>query len=434
MLSIDFIKENKKQVEQSIKKRGMQLDLDKLLELDKKRRDLIAKVEKLRASRNKISEVKGKPSSEQIEKATEIKNQLQSLEPDLKETEQQFNQLLARVPNLLHSDVPEGKDESDNKPIRKWGAPPKFNFEPKDHVELGKKLDIIDTKKSAKISGARFCYLKNEAVLIQFALVQYTLNVLTSEKQLKKISQKVQKNYPAKPFIPVVPPVMIRPQVFKKMARLNKEDKEEKYYFPKDNIYLIGSAEHTLGPLHMNETIKEEKLPLRYLGYSTAFRREAGSYGKDTRGILRVHQFDKLEMESFTSSDDSFREQEFFIAIQEHLMQQLKIPYQVVAICTADMGKPDFRQVDVEAWIPSQEKYRETHTSDLMTDYQSRRLNTKVKKKDGTAEFVHMNDATAFAIGRTLIAILENYQKKNGSIEVPKALQKYLSFKVIRPK
>ena len=202
----------------------------------------------------------------------------------------------------------------------------------------------------------------------------------------------------------------------------------------RDNLYLIGSAEHTLGAMHMDQTFFEQNLPLRYIGFSTSFRREAGSYGKDTKGILRVHQFDKIEMESFTIPEDSKIEQDFFVAIQEYLMKSLEIPYQVVMICTGDMGTPDARQLDIEAWLPGQNKYRETHTSDLMTDYQARRLNTKVKLKSGKTEFVHMNDATAFAIGRTLIAILENYQQKDGSVLVPKVLQALTGFDKIMPK
>jgi len=225
---------------------------------------------------------------------------------------------------------------------------------------------------------------------------------------------------------------MIKPDVYTKMARLSPEDKTERYYIPSDDIYLVGSAEHTLGPIHIDQIIPEADLPIRYVAFSTAFRREAGSYGKDTRGILRVHQFDKIEMESFSKPEDSVLEQNFFVAIQEYLVKSLEIPYQVVSICTGDMGKPDARQIDIECWIPSQKKYRETHTSDLMTDYQARRLNTKLKRRDGKIEFVHMNDATAFAIGRILVAILENYQQKDGSIKVPKVLQKYCGFKVIK--
>jgi seryl-tRNA synthetase len=210
----------------------------------------------------------------------------------------------------------------------------------------------------------------------------------------------------------------------KKMDRFDPID--DRYYFKEDKQLLVGSAEHSLGPIHMNQIIKEENLPIRYIGYSTAFRREAGTYGKDMRGILRCHQFDKLEMESFTTAENGLAEQNLIVAIQEYIVGQLEIPYQVVAICTGDIGKPDYRQIDIECWMPGQNKYRETHTSDYMTDFQSRRLNTKYKKTDGKTELVHMNDATAAAIGRMLIAILENYQQKDGSVKIPKVLQKYM--------
>ena len=342
------------------------------------------------------------------------------------------SKLLREVPNIPLPDVPVGKDDTENKVLKIWGKVPVFNFTPKDHVALGQDLDLISTEKASTITGARFAYLKREAALLEFALVQYVLSVVTSEKILKKIADSVEKEYSPKPFIPVVPPVMIRPEVFRKMGRLTEADKEERYYLQQDDLYLVGSAEHTLGPLHMDETLPEEALPLRCLGFSTAFRREAGSYGKDMKGILRVHQFDKLEMESFTAPEDSLKEQNFFVAIQEYLMQGLELPYQVVAVCTGDMGKPDARQIDIETWLPGQEKYRETHSADLMQDFQARRLNIKVKRKDGKIEFAHMNDATAFAIGRTLIAILENYQQKDGSVKMPRVLQGYVGKKEIK--
>jgi seryl-tRNA synthetase len=246
---------------------------------------------------------------------------------------------------------------------------------------------------------------------------------------LREIADGVKKGYNAKAFVPVVPPVMIRPEVYERMDRL--EPKEERYHIPSDDLYLIGSAEHTLGPLHMDETLAEKDLPIRYIGFSTSFRREAGSYGKDTRGILRVHQFDKLEMESFTVAEDSTTEQDFIVAVQEYLVRSLELPYQVVAICTGDMGKPDARQLDIETWMPGQNRYRETHTSDLMTDYQARRLGTKVKRANGKMELVHMNDATAFAIGRILIAIIENNQTADGKIRVPDVLQPYVGADLI---
>ena len=211
------------------------------------------------------------------------------------------------------------------------------------------------------------------------------------------------------------------------MARLSSETEIERYLISRDNQYLIGSAEHTLGPMHIDQTLNENVLPLRYFAFTPAFRREAGSYGKDTKGILRQHQFDKIEMESFTTPEDGVREQNFFVAIQEYLMQSLKIPYQVVAICTGDMGGPDYRQIDIESWMPGQNRYRETHTSDYMTDYQSRRLQTRVRMNKGETIFVHMNDATAFAMGRTIIAILENYQQEDGLIKIPEVLKQYMN-------
>jgi len=290
-------------------------------------------------------------------------------------------------------------------------------------------LGIIDVETAGKVSGTRFAYLKGDAVRLEFALVQYAMEILSNPTILESIAEGVKPGYSARVFNPVVPPVMIRPEVFQKMARL--EPKEERYYIPADDVFLVGSAEHTLGPLHMNEIIPEEKLPLRYVGFSTAFRREAGSYGKDTRGVMRVHQFDKVEMESFCLPEDSITEQELFVNIQEYLMWSLELPYRIVMCCTADQGDPDARHIDLETWMPSQNQYRETHSADMMTDYQSRRLNTRVKRKDGRLEFVHMNDATVFAIGRTIIAIMENYQTKEGKIEVPKVLQKYLGKEII---
>lgn len=418
MVDINLIREKPEDFKKAVK--AKQLDpsiVDAVLKLDEARRKLIAEVENLRADRNKAAKEKD------VAKGKEIKKQLQEVEPKLAEVEKEYLETLKQVPNLFSDDTPIGKDESENKVIRKWGTPRKFDFTPKDHLELGEALGIIDVKTAGKVAGTRFGYFLSDAVLLEFALVQFALTVLTDRDTLKEIAEKVEPGYSSKPFIPVVPPVMIKPEIFEKMARL--EPRDDRYYIESDDLYLIGSAEHTLGPLHMDETLPLKDLPLRYVGFSTSFRREAGTYGKDTRGVLRVHQFDKIEMESFTSPEDSIKEQNFFVAIQEHLMQALEIPYEIMAICTGDMGKPDFRQIDLNSWLPGQDKYRETHTSDLMTDYQARRLNTKVQTKDGP-EYVHMNDATAFAIGRTIIAILENYQNKDGSVTVPEVLRKWV--------
>jgi seryl-tRNA synthetase len=338
--------------------------------------------------------------------------------------------MMLQVPNVPSADTPLGEDEGGNAVIRQVGEKKAFDFEPKEHYILGEQLGLIDTKRAAEVSGSRFAYLFGDLVLMQFGLVQHVLRTLTDASVLGKIIAGSGLDVAAKPFIPVVPPVFIKSGPFEAMARI--DPREERYHIPEDDAFLIGSAEHTLGVLHMGETIDESELPLRYIGYSSAFRREAGSYGKDMKGILRLHQFDKLEMESFTTKERSLAEQDYFVAIQEYLVQSLGIPYQVVQICTGDMGVPDARQIDIECWLPGQGKYRETHTSDLMTDYQARRLGTRVKRAGGEKEYVHMNDATAFAIGRTLIAILENYQQADGSVVVPEVLRPYVGKDVIR--
>ncbi len=418
MLDIQFIRDNPEKVKKATEAKQLPGKLvDEFLVIDKKWRQLLGEVEELRNQRNQAAKAKD------VKKGKEIKVKLQKLEPELRKLEEKHQEALWKIPNLLADDVPFGKDETENKAVRKWGKLPKFDFKPKDHLELGEALDIIDVKTASEVVGTRFGYFKGDAVLLEFALIQYALSILTNEEEITRIAKKVDKDLSTKPFVAVVPPVMIRPDVFDKMARLHPV--EERYYIKSDDIYLIGSAEHTLGSMHMNETFAEKDLPIRYAGFSTSFRREAGSYGKDTRGVLRVHQFDKLEMESFTIPEDGEREQDLFVAIQEHLMQALKLPYQVVAMCTGDTGAPDYRQIDIETWLPGQNKYRETHTSDYVTDYQARRLNTKVQL-GGRTEYVYMNDATAFAIGRTIIAILENYQQKDGSVIVPEVLRKYM--------
>jgi seryl-tRNA synthetase len=250
------------------------------------------------------------------------------------------------------------------------------------------------------------------------------LDILTNEETLQGIANEIGSSVKVKSFIPVIPPVFIRPVVQVKMARFMAP--EDHYMFPNDDLMLIGSAEHTLGSQHMNHIFNESDLPIRYAGYSTAFRREAGTYGKDTNGILRQHQFDKLEMEVFSLPEVSIPEQDFLVAIQEYVLRKLGLAYQVVSVCTGDMGFPDYRQIDIETWMPGQNKYRETHSSDHTGGFQARRLNTRVKRSDGKIEPVHMNDATVVAIGRTLIAIIENYQQEDGSIKIPEVLQKYM--------
>lgn len=430
MIDVRLLREESEKVKEKIETKNADPALvGKFLEVDRKWREAVLAGDELRSQQNKMSQRYQELTDPEKEELKSYKEKIKKSEEETRTLETERELIWAQIPNLPSDDTPIGKDESENKVVSKWGTPAEFDFTPLSHFELGEKLGIIDIKKAAEVSGSRFAYLKGAAVMLEFALVQYVLNTLQDAQVLKEIAENVQPGYSPKPFIPVIPPVMIRPETFYRMARI--EPKDERYYMPQDDLYLIGSAEHTLGPLHMDEVIPEEELPLRYIGFSTSFRREAGTYGKDMQGILRVHQFDKLEMESFTTAEDGRLEQDFMVAIQEYLTRSLGIPYQVVSICTGDMGAPDARQIDIEMWVPSQNKYRETHTSDYNTDYQSRRLNTKVKRKDGSAELVHMNDATAFALSRTPIAIIENYQTKDGKVRVPEVLQKYLGKSVI---
>ena len=428
MLDIKFIRQNIEIVKKAIQNKNIDLDLDKLLAADERKRHVMTELEQLRSEQNKKS--KGPQSPENIEESRGLKEKIKLLEKELEIVDKEFNDLALKVPNIPSEDTPVGKDESENKVLRQVGKITQFNFKPKEHWELGQELDVIDMERAAKVSGARFAYRKGAIPLLELAVINYTFSVLTNEDTLKKIGKKAKLDISSKPFRPIFPPVMIKPEVFQKMDRL--EPKEERYHIPSDDIYLIGSAEHTIGSMHMDETLKEEEMPVRYIGFSTAFRREAGSYGKDVKGLIRMHQFDKLEIESFTFPEDSQKEQDFIVAIIEHMVQDLGLPYQVLIMCTGDMGKQDARHIDIEIWMPGQNKYRETHTSDLMTDFQARRLNTKVKRVSGESQYVHMNDATAFALSRIVVAIMENYQTEKGTIKIPKVLQKYTGFKEIK--
>lgn len=420
MLDIKFIRENPNVVKTAVQNKNSKVNVDELLQLDAEVRAMQAELDTMRSEqKQKSREARG----ESLELKT-LKQKIQAHELRHGQLANKLTTMLLLVPNIPFDDVPVGKDESGNVVIREVGDKPKFNFEPKDYLTLAEALDIIDVKTAAGVSGSRFGYFKGAAALLEFALVSFAFSVLGNESTLKKIAKAAGlKTVSTKPFIPIVPPVMLKPEVYRKMARLDPV--EERYHIPSDDLYLAGSAEHTMGPMHMDHTFEEKDLPVRYVGFSTCFRREAGSYGKDTKGILRVHQFDKVEMESFCNPANSHQEFEFIVACQEYLWQQLKVPYRLVNICTGDMGAPDAKQIDIEAWMPGQGVYRETNTADFNTDYQARRLGTKVKLGN-KPEFVHMIDATTFAISRTPIAIIENYQQADGSIAIPKVLQPFM--------
>lgn len=448
MIDIQFIRDFPDEVQKKSGQKGYKVDIAKLLRLDKDRRELISVVENIRAKRNEnADQIKkaGKPTQEQIDQGKVIKVELAEKEEYLNKTEEEFQTLLKQIPNMPLPGVPVGASEEENVEVKKVGQPNKFGFEPKNHWQIAQEKGWIDKERAAKVSGARFAYIKGDLVKLQFAIIQFTLDVLTDEKILKKIIDDNSLNVSAKAFVPVLPPYMIRTEVYDAMDRL--EPSEDRYKLENDDLWLQGSAEHVLGSMHMKEDIPHDDLPLRYLGYASSFRREAGSYGKDTEGIFRMHQFDKLEMESITDEKAGLDEHKLLVAIQEYLMQQLKIPYRVLEKCTADIGKPNAKGVDIDAWLPGQDQYRETHTADYMTDYQSRRLNMLYRKwisapeqdslarpegafSSGSKVFlVHTNDATAFALGRTMIAIVENYQDNNGDVIIPKVLQKYMGGK-----
>ncbi len=420
MLDIRFIKENKDIVAEAVKNKNSSVDLDALLALYEKRVDLRRQLDELNAKRNQAAKDRN------IEEGQRLKGEAEALEKSFAEVDKEYMAIMLKVPNMPSADTPVGKDENENQVLRQVGEKPQFSFKPKEHHEIGAELGVIDTETATEVSGPRFAYLKGDLALLHFAVVNYVFSILTSREKLAEIASGAGITIDAKPFIPVVPPVMIKPAVMNRMARL--EPRDERYAIPADDAYLIGSAEHVLGPMHMDEVFAEKDLPIRYAGYSTSFRREAGTYGKDMKGIIRLHQFEKLEMETFCLPETSMQEQNFLVAIQEYINKSLGLPYEVMICCTGDMGDPDHRHIDINTWMPGQDKYRETHSADHMASYQSRRLNTRVKREDTKMEYVHMNDATASA-GRTLVAILENYQEADGRVRIPDALKPYMAGK-----
>lgn len=432
MLDITYIRDNREQVAAAARNKNIEVDLDKLFNLDEQRRDLTQTADNLRQQRNQHADsIKGgKPSQEQIEAGKQIKESLMRVEGELTPVETEFTELLKQVPNVPSDDTPIGKTEEENQVVFEWGDKPKFDFEPKNHWEIAQLSGWIDKERAAKVSGARFAFLLGPLVELQLAIEQLTIKILSSPDTLQQIIDEFEvKNVGNKAFMPVLPPHLIKTEVFAAMDRL--EPRDDRYKIEGEELWLQGSAEHVLGSMYQDEIIDEADLPLRLVGFATSFRKEAGSYGKDMEGIIRMHQFDKLEMEILSVPEYGLSEHLLTIAIQEHLLRTLELPYQKLLKCTADIGKPNARGVDMNVWLPGQNQYRETHTADFMTDYQARRLQTRVRRSDGSIDFVHTIDATAFALGRTMVAIMENYQTNNGQVRVPEVLQPYLNKEVL---
>lgn len=399
MLDLKLIHTQKEILQKKLLTKGCDISLAEIINLDNQRKTLVLQLDELRTKRNQANDKIAKAPQEEkqkiISQIKETSAKIKEQEVKLKPIEEQLNSLLLQLPNPPLDDVPEGKNETQNIIEKKWGTPAKLPEPILNHIEIGKKYNIIDIDRAAKVSGARFYYLKNEAVLLEFALINLCLKLLQPDN-----------------FIPLIPPVLATEETITAMGYLPTAD-TEMYQTTLDKLRLVATSEQTIGPLHKDEILNEGDLPLRYVGFSTCFRREAGSYGKDVRGILRVHQFDKLEMFIFCKPQDSEKEQQLILSLQEKIMQTLNLPYQVVKMCTGDLGVPAAKKYDIETWIPSQKTYRETHSCSNCTDFQARRLNIRYRDEKGKPQFVHTLNGTAIAIGRMLIALLENNQNKS---------------------
>lgn len=425
MIDIQIVRDNPGLVKKKTAEKKIEVDIDRLLTLDAVRRDLQQQVDGLRQQRNEISEQMkgGKPDQVLVDQSKQLKVELADRETLLQKTSEEFDVLLRAVPNLSLEHVPVGLTEEENVVTKSVGEKPTFTFTPRPHWDILNQRDMMDKERAAKIAGSRFVYLKGGLVQLQFAIVQFVMATLSDESVLQKLISENNLNLSAKPFTPILPPAMLRTEPYVASARLNAADVT--YKLDGDDLWLNASAEHTLCTMYWNEVLPASELPIRYIGYSSSFRREAGTYGKDTEGIIRLHQFDKLEMEVFSTGETGLEEHKLLIAIQEYLMQQLGLHYNFVQKCTFDIGKPNASGIDIDCWFPGQDRYIETHTADYMTDYQARDLNIKTKIADKN-ELVHTNDATAFALSRILAAITENYQNEDGSIRVPDVLQNYM--------
>ena len=422
MLDIKRLREDPEPFRVALARRGMGEAVDELLAADATRRELTARVEELRATQNQASKAIGKADGDEkqrlIAEVGTVSTEIKELEPKLADAEATLTGLLASTPNLPDPSAPDGGEDDAVEIKRNHDQPPVFDFEVRDHVALGELLGVLDTERGARTSGSRFVYLMGDIVLLQFALVRNAMDILMQED-----------------FIPVIPPVLVREEAMYGTGFL-PSDAVNIYRTDEDDLYLVGTAEVPLAALHMGEIIDEAQLPVRYAGYSTCFRREAGSYGKDLGGMFRVHQFDKVEMFMFTTPEASPEAHEFILGVEEKILGKLEIPYRIVNIAVGDLGGPAAKKYDIEGWLPGQGKYRELTSTSNTTDYQARRLDIRRRDEHGKPEVVHTLNGTATAIGRTLIAILENHQRADGSVEIPEHLWQYLPerARVLQPK
>lgn len=410
MLDLNLIRENPEKVKEGVKNKNYDSSLvDVVLDFDQKRRSLLGEVESLRAARNKLTK-------EDIERGKEIKDKLKGLEDELEKVEAELKEKLMQLPNLPSEKTPVGKDDKENVELRKWGTPKEFPFTPKDHLELGESLGILNFEVGAKVAGSQFYFWYRQGALLELALIHYVFDLLSQEG-----------------FIPVITTDLARSKYYLGTGYLPKGNEAQTYTIEGEDLGLIATAEVTLAGSHADEAILEDDLPIKYIGYSHCFRKEAGAYGKYSKGLYRVHQFTKAEMFIFCKPEESDKWHEHILEMEEKIYQGLGLPYRVFEMCTGDLGAMAARKFDIEAWMPSRNEYGEVTSTSNCTDFQARNLNIKIKRKDGKTEYAHMLNGTAIATSRTPLAILENYQQEDGSVLIPEVLQKYTGFGRITP-
>jgi seryl-tRNA synthetase len=422
MLDVKALREDPEVFRAGLARRNLADSVDAILIADERRRSLTARVEELRAEQNRASKAIGATAGDEkqalIDAVAQVSAELKGLEPELAEAEAVLQDLLARTPNVPHPSAPDGFTDEDAVEISRHGEPSTFDFAPRDHAELGELLGVLDTERGARTSGSRFVYLLGDLVFVQFALLRHALDILVD-----------------KGFMPSIPPVLVREEAMYGSGFL-PTDEVNIYVTSPDELYLVGTSEVSLAAFRLGEVLDEAELPIRYAGYSTCFRREAGSYGKDLGGMFRVHQFDKVEMFCFATPETSWDEHEFMLGIEEEIIGNLEIPYRVVNIAAGDLGSAAAKKYDIEAWLPGQGKYRELTSCSNYTDYGARRARTRVRRTSGGIDVLHTLNGTATAMGRTLIAIMENHQRADGSVELPAKLHPYLpeSVRVLAPR
>jgi seryl-tRNA synthetase len=414
MLDLKLIRSEPERVKAALERRGAGGDVGELLALDARRRELLPRIEGAQAERKTLSKQigeekqKGNEAADLVAAVARLKGEIEAGKAELEEVETGIERVAAALPNLPDPDAPDGMTEEDAVVIREVAERPRFDFEPLDHLEIGTRLGVIDVESAARVSGSRFAYLKGDLVLVELALVRYALDLVGGEGHE-----------------PVVPPVLVREEALYGTGFL-PGDRDQIYEIPKDDLFLVGTSEVSLAALHADEILDGDRLPIRYAGFSTCFRREAGAAGRDTRGIFRVHQFDKVEMFSFVEPAESVAEHERLLAIEERILTELEIPYRVVNVAAGDLGAPAAKKYDCEAWIPSQDRYRELTSCSNTTDFQARRLGCRYRAADGeTPQAVHTLNGTAVAVGRTVVALVENRQERDGSFSLPKILHSY---------